>query len=504
MPINNVCQCMRITYTVTGGVSTTIQVNEVGTFNGYFYWEFSDGGVTYTIWHDTFDNWYITTDGVGGGVNTGCNIKSNLDPCPFASIPVWTPNSTFTEFTTESCEGLPCCIQIHTGLKGDPNIIFEIATPTGIYNGTNYWKFNVPPSSFDFYLIRNIDGEGRCSWRVYQDASNTGFFPSGVLIYTTNPSTDECIDCPRGVFTLLEEKAILSKFEIYECGACIPIEDRIFKKYNAIKFPEIFEEQNRGWFKCCEPQIVLAGNGTESWKNDVNSAWIKLSDPTDSVTFSLLKDGQPTIYIPTPVAFVNEPDAYYTTVQWLDVLNSDGEGCYSLMVDYNISGVVGSFTWGVYKLKTYSIENALETARIRVFLNLNQQIEGINFTDSNVEDSIRFYGFIGERQPNMEIDNLVYGNREMKTVVRENLNTYQITTDPSTDEVTKKLTDLYLLSENELFISDYNAHNHSYRYLDIPAIVQESPEIEYLDILQRKAILKCLVGDKFKNKRTFY
>jgi hypothetical protein len=60
-----------------------------------------------------------------------------------------------------------------------------------------------------------------------------------------------------------------------------------------------------------------------------------------------------------------------------------------------------------------------------------------------------------------------------------------------------------LFSENELYISDYNAHNHSYRYLDLPVIVSESPSVEYKD-LSRKAVLKCKVADKFKNQRTFY
>jgi hypothetical protein len=62
---------------------------------------------------------------------------------------------------------------------------------------------------------------------------------------------------------------------------------------------------------------------------------------------------------------------------------------------------------------------------------------------------------------------------------------------------------LFLLSENELFISDYNVFNHSYRYLDLPVIVNESPEITYFDF-SRKASLKCKVEDKFKNKRTYY
>ena len=230
MPIDNLCQCMRITYTVTGGVSTTVQVNQGGTYNGYYFWEFSDGGVTYTIWHDASNNWNVTTDGVGGfGFIT--SIKVTTDPCPFASLPVWTPNTEFTEFTTEACIGSDCCIQIHTEINGE-NIVFEINIPTGIYNTTNYWKFNVPPSTADFYLIREQIGLD-CQWQLYQDFT-AGGVGSGTLIYVTDFIEDECVDCPRGIFTNVELKAVLGKFEIYDCGACLPLEDRIFKPYNAI------------------------------------------------------------------------------------------------------------------------------------------------------------------------------------------------------------------------------------------------------------------------------
>jgi hypothetical protein len=217
----------------------------------------------------------------------------------------------------------------------------------------------------------------------------------------------------------------------------------------------------------------------------------------------LLKNGQPTAYTPTIQAFPNDVNAYYWTINWNDVLLSDGVGCYVLRINYNISGVQGDFTWGIYNLLPFTIQNALKTARLRVKFNSYQEIEGINFTGANVEDTIRFFGFIGYRQPNMEIDNLIYKNREVKKVKRENLNTYEVITDPTCEEHIKKLTDLYLLSENELYISDYNAHNHSYRYQDLPAVVEESPELTYFDFA-RSASLKCIVGDKKKDKRSFY
>jgi hypothetical protein len=288
-----------------------------------------------------------------------------------------------------------------------------------------------------------------------------------------------------------------------ECVGRCGFEDRTYKEFKSVKLPEQYTEQQRGDISCCCEYMVLAGNGTESWKNDVTSAWIKLSDANDSVQFVLEKDGQPISFIPTPMSFVNEPNAWFTTINWIDVLNSDGEGCYTLSIVYDISGISGVLVWGMYKLKQYTIENALKTARIRVKFNGKQQIDGIDFTASNVESSMRFFGFIGKRQPNTEIDNIIYSDRQMKRVIRENLNQYEITTDPSGECIIKPLVDLFLLSENEMWISDYNAHNHSYRYLDTPVIVEESSKIDYKDF-SRLAVLTCIVSDKFKNQRTFY
>lgn len=280
-------------------------------------------------------------------------------------------------------------------------------------------------------------------------------------------------------------------------------QERIKRFYPAVKLPSVFEEEDRGFVRCCKPMKVLAG-GAETWQNDVNSAWFKLVDPADNVTFTLEKNGTATSWQPTPIEFPNEPNAFYATVYWDQVLAAEGAGCYDLKVDYDVQGFTGSFTWARYNLKQWSIKNALKTARLRVLLNLNQEVEGINFTGANVQDSIRFCGYIGDKQPNMEIDNLNFQDRTVKTVIRENLRSWIITTDPYTDEILSLLTDLYLLSENELFISDYNAHNEAYNIQDQPAIVTESPEITKPDRFARGAILTCKVGQKVNNQRTYY
>ena len=285
------------------------------------------------------------------------------------------------------------------------------------------------------------------------------------------------------------------------------IEERIETTFQAITIPTAVATNNFvDPFRCCDEKMLVLAHltQTESWKNDITSAWIKLSSNSDTITFSLTKNDIATTYVPTNVSFPDEPFAWYSTIPWKDVLLSDGPGCYKLKLEYIIGGISGTLDWGTYDLKEYSLYTAQNTARLRVKFNLNQEIQGIDFTNSNVQDTIRFFGFIGERQPNMEIDNLIYSDRTLKSVVRENLNTWQIKTDPYTSQIIDALTDLYLLSENELFISDYNQFNNSYSVLDIPVIVQESPEIDYLAKYQRKAVLTCVVGDKLQNKRTHY
>jgi len=375
------------------------------------------------------------------------------------------------------------CINIILTLQDSPTENLQLNS-LGIYNGQDYFSFEAGPSIVYIYYTGGV-------WGLDEDL---GFDPPrlGTLEFLK--------DCPSGDFILTTPK--IESLSAAPCG-CDILQDRTFKKYDSIRLPEIFEEQDRGYFRCCCPFDVLAGGGSETWKNDVTSAWIKLSSPSDSATAILYKNGVAAIYEPIQSAFVNEPNAFYWTIPWIDVLNSDGIGCYHLEISYNIAGIQQVFTWGIYNLKPYSIQNALKTARVRVIFDSQQEIEGINFSGSQVEDSIRFFGYIGNRQPNTEIDNLIYQNREVKKVVRENLNTYEILVDPTCDDHIKKLTDLYLLSENQLFISDYNAHNPSYRYLDTPAIVQESPEIVYYDF-SREAGLKCIVGDKFKNQRSYY
>lgn len=480
------CDCLQLTYHVIEDPNepTTIQLGISGTLNGYNYYEFTIGDTTFYIWHNGVEDWYVST--TLGSLPAVTGIKVNEDPCPIAEMPVWTPGSTFDVFTTSDCtdEGCKCLkISIQEN-RSEP--IYSITVNSGIsYNGKNTYSWSIGANNYSLFF----DGT---KWLI----TNDGIGGTGILAILNTP-----LNCPTSGDIFWELTPFIFSLETKSCG-CVKREDRYAEFFGSVKLPSTFEEQNRGLKDCCCKQMVLASEEGESWKNDITSAWIKLSSGLDNFTFELLKEGQSTNYVPQPVQFVNDL-AYYTTIEWKDVLASDGIGCYTLIINYQISGISGQLVWGEYQLKRYSIQTALKTARVKAIFNGYHEVEGIDFTASNVVSTHRFFGFIGERQPNMAIDNLIYNNREVKRNIRENLFDYNITTDPEDECIIAPLVELYLLSENELFISDYNAHNHSYRYLDLPVIVAESPAIEYKDF-SRKAVLTCKVGDKFKNKRTFY
>lgn len=385
------------------------------------------------------------------------------------------------------------CLIVTFREQGQSTQVYEL-TPVGQYLGFDYFEF--PFVSGGGGLLTIWYNEPTNQWIM----TNAGVGSlSGVVGYFDN--VDEP-PCAIGTWTIVSPK--IEQFIVEKCvEVCTPVEDRIFKKYDSIRLPRVFEEEDRGFARCCCVVPVLASSSSDTWKNDITSAWIKLSSLTDIAEAKLYKDGIETTYSPTAVPFVNEPFAFYWSINWNDVLNSDGAGCYTLKISYDISGVQLTFTWGIYELKPYTTETANFTARVRAFYNDYNEVEQIDFTNSMVQDSCRFYGFIGNRQPNMVTDNLIYQNREMKKVIRENLNTYEIITDPTCEGIIRKLTDNLLLSENQLFLSDYNAANHSYRFQDLPAIVENSPEITYYEG-SREASLKCVAGDKFKDQRTFY
>jgi hypothetical protein len=286
-----------------------------------------------------------------------------------------------------------------------------------------------------------------------------------------------------------------------------PIFNRVKKVFKIVTLPKVVTIEDYGVKDCCDVYNVFAEiNKTDDWKNDVTSAWAKLFEQADTATFVLKKNGVAvTNYILVKKSFDTDREQYskYVTINWSEVLALEGIGCYTLEVTSVVSGFTFTTVWGMYNLQVYSTMLAKNQIRVKAVFNQFHTIEDIDFTNSNVVDTLRVFGMFGNRKPNFAIDNLINQKREVKNVVREQLNNYELLTDPIKSNYTSKLLDLYLLSETDLFITDHNDFNHVQTYKDFNVIVEDSPEVDYKN-LSNLASVKCVVSDKIKNKRSYY
>jgi len=269
-----------------------------------------------------------------------------------------------------------------------------------------------------------------------------------------------------------------------------------YKQFNkGVKLPEIYVPEDRGIESCCCKFLVWGSPEGIPHKKMFTSAW---KQDVDSVRFYLVKGSQEyEIAEQTPVL---DTAARYCTVDWSFILSEYGSGCYTLKIDYDVSGITGTQVWGQYDLIHYDLYRVRNYVMIRTVLNSSQTIEGINFRGSNVVDCIAFKGFFGRANPNTQVENIIYSNRTSTKVVRENLYEYELETDPLLECLTMPLLDLHFLSENEMYISDFNPMNH-HQYLSKSVIFEVPEKPEYVGNL---AIIKAKFGDKKKDKRSRY
>ena len=273
------CCCLEIKYLSPDGsyviISLTILPEE---FNGFCTYSFVIDSVTFYVWWDESE--WLITDAVGSlAIKYARMISGEACPITMEFVFSWdVDNITYFEsIVTSECVTLCPCINI--GIVQGINVFSEDITQSGTYNNRYYYVFVF--LGIVYYLY--YDGQ---QWLI--SIGSIGGSGAG-----SSPITDQ--PCPDGLIFATE----WSSFDIIQipCPPCVPDEERIFREYQSIKLPDVFEEEDRGFFKCCEPQLVLADPFSEdSWKSDITSAWIKLSDPTDTSSIVLLKDGQATAY----------------------------------------------------------------------------------------------------------------------------------------------------------------------------------------------------------------
>ena len=481
----------------TNGGSQTVSFNgnltQTGTHNGVPYYEFiafGSGGQPHTLflYRDDGGRWGIQQN--IAPVNNMMWSKYYDGNCPpylqyeigdpnwnwnGTNVPLLSPNLVCT---TSPCPYVPCCLQVV--LEGD---IYSVTYDPNIPGYT--WTSN----GTSFAIIWNYTGND--CWVVWD-------LNADELVLELHPSIGEN-DCPEAIYVYggLEYEIVP-----ISCSQNCPNEDRTAFLFQGLNLPPQFENYNIGIKDCCCRELVL-GSSNQGYENDVTAFWFKLGEDSSATVLLKTDDNVVTTYQPPLIDIVKEPLSIAGQIDWGQVINLDGVGCYKLVINYNLGGVAGSLIYGEYELKNFTPLNAIYTARVKVFFNSYHEKDDIDFTDTNLMGTLRFHGLIGKKQPNTQIDNIIYENREMRSVIRQNLNTYQIETDPLEYCVLEQLMQKFLLHENSMFISDYNFHNYSKFIQDVPVILEESAEVTYYD-QSKKASVVAVVGDKVKNDNNYY
>lgn len=281
---------------------------------------------------------------------------------------------------------------------------------------------------------------------------------------------------------------------------------RYKESFSVVKLPTLFTDEIRGKCQPCSTcnQSVLADlSSSDSYKNDVKGVFLKVGLLSDTVNFTIEKNGVVLNNLGIDGVFPEDNLVHGFIYEWKQYLSTYGVGCYIIKCNFTISGVDGDYVIGIFDLLKYTIENASRTVRVLSKFSSYSLNNEVDFTNSNFKDSIRFNGFFGNRTPNTEINNLIDKGRKVNKVTRENLNIYELRTDPINECKTKQLLDFHFLHEDEIFISDHNRTNHSYNYFDVPLILNETPEIKYVDG-SREASITALFGEKVLNKKSYY
>jgi hypothetical protein len=340
-------------------------------------------------------------------------------------------------------------------------------------------------------IVENSDG----IWKIRDDNNNLwGSF--------ANDNPESCPDL--GAYEIneieIEDKTITSLSISLCCEGSLSQSHRVQEEYKVAKVPKSFTPENRGFRDCgCVPFLTLVDpTDTARHRNDVNSAW----GQGENVSFELKKNGVTTNYTPIITPFPNETDAFYTTIEWRDVHALDGVGCYELYITETYAGLTNTRLWAKYQLAIYSTNLAQGTVRLLSYFNDVNSSIGINFTGAFVKDTLRLKAKFGYWNPLTEVDNIQYTDAERMKVKREDVTEYELRVDFHTECYIERLR-FHLLSENACYITDHNADNYTYRYIDYPVIVKEGFTPEWFDGTRAvKGVAKF--HDKQKLTRTHF
>ena len=246
------------------------------------------------------------------------------------------------------------------------------------------------------------------------------------------------------------------------------------KDFKKVSIPSQEERENRGFEPCKKPNIVLVDPSSEKmYKNHFTS----IAFIADEITPTIELDGQEVAISGDALNFPHQENAVGYTVNWRDVYNQHGAGCYTLKATYDIGGLIVPFSYGEYEVMPYSVEASEGTILIVSQYDDKVKKTGINYRESGYVDCIRVEGTIGNEQPNSEhLSNLRTDDvrRKVRNWASPIIELEALPSEPCQID---KLNDL-LMYGSMIWASDFNASNFK-EYKDTPIVISNDSTIEY-------------------------
>ena len=339
-------------------------------------------------------------------------------------------------------------------------------------------------------------------------------FPLGNPLGTVFKIPGDC-DCWSFVGEDAIADELVNAMDSYDdCLECLdaraedicPSAERTLSYAVRIKLPEA-PPPNRDFSKCCYLNLVLADlTDTDSYHNDFTGSWFKRETPNSTVDFKLLDVDTATLYSlnsPTYGTFVDfggvQPDLSYYIVDWRKVLTLLGTGNYQIKKELTIAGISVDVFSDTYHLKHFSIQAADKTVRIDTIMDGKLVAKDTDFKDSGYTTSMRLRGFFGRAEYSFEQDNIAKRDYSYMQNTMSSKREYKFQGLQIPECITDELWN-FILFGSELYISDYNGNNHSYRYEVLPVKLEGNAGTEFF-VTDRGVNVNLTFSDRKENDR---
>lgn len=299
-----------------------------------------------------------------------------------------------------------------------------------------------------------------------------------------------------------------------DCTTCIenlqqdicPQSERSLSYAVKIRLPED-EPPDRGFGKCCYTNLVLADlSDSDPYKNDFTGFWFKKQTPSDTCDFKLVNTATLTEYLLNDATYGTfqdfggvEPNLTFYIVDWRKVLNLLGEGSYQVKKEITIAGIAVTSYSDTHTLRAFSIDIADKTVRIDSVIDGSMVKQGVNFKGTGFETSVRLRGFFGRPERSYEQDNIARRDYNFVQNTMSGKTEYQFQGLQIPECISTNLFD-FILFGSELYVSDYNKNNHSYRYELTPVKLEGNAGSEYF-VTDRGVNINLTFSDRRENNR---